>query len=160
MPPSSWRQGGRMDVPTTRVPSGSLFFPINTHALSSKRTTWPSRRCSSLAHRTTTACRMSPRFTLLAPIRPSPCERCFCTTTTISSPARGERTLSALVPRSGQCPRLQTSNVPIRAGRFIRAICAHSTTSAPELSMQLSSVWWLVLAVSFLLALESSDGDS
>lgn len=79
-----------------RVPIGSPVLLISTHALSSKRTTCPSLRCSFFAVRTTIACRISPRRTLFmacaAPPPPpglalSPKLRCFCTTTMMRSPA-------------------------------------------------------------------------
>lgn len=79
----------------SRVPMGSPFLLMRTQALSSKRTTLPSGRCSFLAVRTTTACRMSPRRTLLAaltdtlpPPDSGPKLRCFCTTTMMRSPGR------------------------------------------------------------------------
>ena len=85
----------------TLVPIGSPVLCINTHALSSKPTLIPSLRCFLYAVRTTTACFISPRRTLLpaaeaaaaaadAPVPelasvPSP--RCFCTTTMMRSPS-------------------------------------------------------------------------
>ena len=53
-------------TPVNLLPIGSPFFPINTHALSSNRTTLPSFRCNFFFVLTTTACRISPRRTLFA----------------------------------------------------------------------------------------------
>lgn len=87
----------RNSLPTTpfsRLPIGSPPLLISTHALSSNFTTLPSGRWYFLTVRTTTACRMSPRRTLLAaetetlPPEPDsgPKLRCFWTTTIMQSP--------------------------------------------------------------------------
>lgn len=79
-------------MPFILVPSGSPFFPISAHALSSNLTTIPSFRCTFFAARTMIACLMSPLLTLFpaaADVLPgplSPIERDFCTTTIIRSP--------------------------------------------------------------------------
>lgn len=92
LPLSSW--------PTTllkRLPIGSPPLLISTQALSSNFTTLPSGREYFFAVRTITACRMSPRRTLLAAdtetLPPGPDSgpklRCFCTTTMMRSPVGG-----------------------------------------------------------------------
>ena len=83
-------------VPTTPfilVPSGSPFFPINAQALLSNLITLPSFLCTFFFVRTTIACLMSPRFTLLAaaievlpPGPASPNVLAFWTTTIMRSP--------------------------------------------------------------------------
>ena len=75
-----------------RLPMGSPPLLIKTHALSSKLTTLPSGRWYFFAVRTTTACRMSPRRTLLAALTvtalvSAPKLRWRWTTTMILSPA-------------------------------------------------------------------------
>ena len=79
-------------TPLIREPTGSPDLLRRTQALSSKRTTEPSRRWTGYLVRTTTAWRMSPRLTLLAEERPAIPEeaapRCSWTTTTILSPIR------------------------------------------------------------------------
>ena len=78
----------------SRLPIGSPLLLINTQALSSNFTTLPSGREYFLAVRTITACRMSPRRTLLAALTETlppgpdsgPKLRCFCTTTMMRSP--------------------------------------------------------------------------
>lgn len=81
-----------VNPPFILVPSGSPFFPIRAHALSSNLTTIPSFRCTFFAVRTIIACLMSPLLTLFAaaadvlPGPVSPIERDFCTTTMIRSP--------------------------------------------------------------------------
>lgn len=86
----------RSSAPTMldkRVPMGSPFRLIRTHALSSNLIKLPSFRCISFFARTTTACRMSPLRTLFAiprlepPGLSAPKDLCFCTTTIIRSPA-------------------------------------------------------------------------
>jgi len=77
-----------------RLPIGSPLLLISTQALSSNLTTLPSGREYFFAVRTITACRMSPRRTLLAAetdtLPPGPDSgpklRCFCTTTIMRSP--------------------------------------------------------------------------
>jgi hypothetical protein len=90
-------------APVTLLPIGSPALLTSTQALSSNRTLDPSARRSSLAARTTTAWRTSPRRTLLAalaaaldadadePPDSGIVERCFWTTTTMRSPVRGVR---------------------------------------------------------------------
>lgn len=76
-------------VPLILVPNGSFLLFNKTQALSSKRTTRPSGRCSSFFVRTTTACRTSPRRILVAVEEEevlSGMGRAFLITTTISSP--------------------------------------------------------------------------
>ena len=53
-------------TPVNLLPTGSPFFPINTHALSSNRTTLLSFLCSFFFVLTTTTCRISPHRTLFA----------------------------------------------------------------------------------------------
>ena len=77
-----------------RLPIGSPLLLISTQALSSNLTTLPSGREYFFAVRTMTACRMSPRRTLLAAetetLPPGPDSgpklRCFWTTTMMRSP--------------------------------------------------------------------------
>jgi hypothetical protein len=78
----------------SRLPIGSPLLLIKTQALSSNFTTLPSGREYFFAVRTITACRMSPRRTLLAALTETlppgpdsgPKLRCFCTTTMMRSP--------------------------------------------------------------------------
>ena len=112
---STWYwQRLKENSPFNRVPIGSPPLLINTHALSSNRTTLPSGRWYFFFVRTTTACRISPLRTLVvtawAPPPPAarsaePRERCFWTTMTILS--------------------------PIAAWRFMPRTLAHSTMAAP-----------------------------
>lgn len=76
-------------TPLMRLPIGSPALLTNTHALSSKRIELPSRRPTWYLVRTTTACRISPRLTLLpveAAMPSAEAPRCSWTTTTIRSP--------------------------------------------------------------------------
>ena len=76
-------------TPFSLVPIGSPPLFTNTHALSSKFTTLPSGLWYFFFVRTTTACRMSPRRTLLAALScawEESKERCFWTTTSMRSP--------------------------------------------------------------------------
>jgi len=128
------------DQPFNLVPIGSPVLLIKTHALSSNLTTLPSGLCSFFFVRTTTACRISPRRTLFAaavdtlPL-PGPDSgpklRCFWTTTIMRSPGKSQL-------------RIYSEDtefiVPIFACLFIFKTLTHSTTAAPELSMQLSIV--------------------
>ena len=83
------------DVLDNRVPIGSPFLLMRTQALSSNLIRPPSFLCCSFLALTTTACRMSPRRTLLAipklepPGLSGPEDLCFCTTTIILSPEDG-----------------------------------------------------------------------
>jgi hypothetical protein len=85
-------------TPLNRLPIGSPPLLIKTQALSSNLTTLPSGREYFFAVRTITACRMSPRRTLLAALTETlppgpdsgPKFRCFCTTTTMRSPEEEE----------------------------------------------------------------------
>lgn len=101
-------------TPLIRDPMGSPDLLIKTQALSSNLIIEPSCLCVRYRVRTTTACRMSPRLTLLAAeVAAMPslvAERCCWTT--------------------------QTMRSPMRAWRFWPAIWAHSTRAAPELSIQ------------------------
>ena len=80
--------------PTTLVnlvPIGSPVLLIKTHALSANLTALPSGRWHIWAVRTTTACLISPRFTLFAALTDTDLESapkflCFWTTTIILSP--------------------------------------------------------------------------
>lgn len=83
-------------VPFSLVPMGSPPLLIRTQALSSNLTTLPSGLWHFLTVRTTTACLMSPRRTLLAALTETPPPPdsgpkflCFCTTTMMRSPGRG-----------------------------------------------------------------------
>ena len=127
--------------PFNLVPIGSPVLLIRTQALSSNFTTLPSGLCSFFFVRTTTACLISPRRTLLAadvdtlPL-PGPDSgpklRCFWTTTIMRSP--GICQFYVLRQAHGVA-------IPIFACLFIRRTLTHSTTAAPELSMQLSIVY-------------------
>ena len=80
-------------TPFNRLPIGSPFLLMRTHALSSKRTTLPSLRWYFFFVRTTTACLISPRRTLFAAetetaFDSAPKLRCFWTTTMMRSPAQ------------------------------------------------------------------------
>lgn len=127
-------------LPFNLVPIGSPALLIKTQALSSNLTTLPSGLCNFFAVLTTTACRISPLRTLFAAevdtLPPGPDSgpkfRCFCTTTTILSPNIPSKC------HSGDVARI---NEPIFACLFIFRTFAHSTTAAPELSMQLSIVY-------------------
>ena len=124
------------DSPFILVPKGSPFFPMRAQALSSKRTTIPSFRCTFFLVLTMTACLISPRLTLLAAVTPppparlSPSDRVFWTTTMILSPETFQHT---------RC-RSSWISLPILPCLFIRRLATHSTRVAPELSMQLSIV--------------------
>lgn len=122
-------------MPLTRVPTGSPALLIKTQALSSNLTTLPSLLVTFCFVRTTTACLISPRLTLPdeeeAVIPAAWLGDCFWTTTTIRSPIGGTRQPGSSV-RS--CHR---SGIPIEANFFWPMIWMHSTTAAPELSMQL-----------------------
>lgn len=86
--------------PLILVPNGSPFLPIRAHALSPNRTAIPSFRCTSFAHRTTTACFTSPLLTLFRDVLlepASPAERVFWTTTMMRSPLLGRRVGAWLV---------------------------------------------------------------
>jgi len=109
-------------IPFNLVPIGSPDLLIRTQALSSNFTTLPSGLCHFFFVLTTTAWRISPRRTLFAAevamLGPGPDSAkflCFWTTTMIRS--------------------------PILACLFIFMTLVHSTTAAPELSMQLSIVF-------------------
>lgn len=128
------------DQPFNLVPIGSPDLLIKTQALSSNFTTLPSGLCNFFLVRTTTACLISPRRTLFAadvdtlPL-PGPDSgpklRCFWTTTIMRSPVKY------------QCRILLKTikiDLPIFACLFILRTLTHSTTAAPELSMQLSIV--------------------
>lgn len=123
---------------------------MRAQALSSKRTTMPSFRCTIFFVLTMTACLISPRLTLLAaaappaPAKLSPIDRVFWTTTIILSPG-----LSQHARRNSAW-----SSLPILPCLFIRRLAMHSTRVAPELSMQLSIVCWVWVRVSEIDELE------
>jgi hypothetical protein len=85
-------------IPFNLVPMGSPALLIRTQALSSKRTKLPSGRPYFFFVRTTTAWEMSPRRTFCAaaalPESSDPRGLCFCTTTTIRSPAEQDLAIS------------------------------------------------------------------
>lgn len=136
-------------TPLTLDPMGSPALLMSTQALSSNLTTLPSGRCHFFAVRTTTACRTSPRRTLLAALMETllpvsgPKFRCFFTTTTMRSPACPVNLYPHCVtrPLSGGPPPSHLFHIPTLAGRFDRRTLTHSTIAAPELSMQLMSDW-------------------
>lgn len=109
---------------------------MRAQALSSKRTTIPSFRCTFFLVLTMMACLISPLLTLLAaaappvPVRLSPSERVFWTTTIILSPR---------LVQHARCKSPWIS-LPIVPCLFIRRLATHSTRVAPELSMQFSIV--------------------
>lgn len=83
-------------TPLIRLPIGSPALLMSTQALSSNRTELPSRLPTLYLVRTTTACLISPRLTLVPPADAIPAAwalLCSCTTTTIRSPRRVEREL-------------------------------------------------------------------
>jgi len=119
----------RSSAPTildNRVPIGSPVLLMRTQALSSNRIKLPSFRSISFLALTTTACRISPRRTLFAipkldpPWFSGPKLFCFWTTTMIRSPIRA-------------------------ACLFFLMTATHSTTAAPELSMQFSIVFSCII---------------
>ncbi len=133
-----WSSKSLNGLPFNLVPIGSPALFINTQALSSNFTTLPSGLCNFFAVLTTTACLRSPLRTLFAAdvetLAPGPDSvkfRCFCTTTIIRSPVQ---------VRAKQYFDLESWGVPIFACLFILITFTHSTTAAPELSMQFSIV--------------------
>lgn len=141
-------------VPLILVPNGSFLLFNNTHALSSKRTTRPSGRCSSFFVRTTTACRTSPRRILVAVLEEEVLRgmgRAFLITTTISSPVKGGGGAEGRAGRrranvSSSCGGTDDFPLALELARDsptvarpldvgFRSTLTHSATSPPELSM-------------------------
>lgn len=120
-------------TPLIRDPTGSPDLLSKTQALSSKRTTEPSRRWVGYLVRTTTACRTSPRLTLAAAEMPAIPEEdaplCSWTTTTIRSPVMvrwcpdGRRDRNIGRRRAYRCGHVAFVQRPRRIRRGQRPSC-------------------------------------